>query len=261
MSTDAKQLINEAQEDGLISPESGQILNISDLGAQIQDALGIDVDDVQTEEVVLVTVMPDDSGSICHAGNEQVVIDGHNVVIEALMESKQDDNVLFHTRYLNGTVLNPFCFLKTAEKMNNSNYSADKGTPLYDNTIFLLAAILAKTQDFMSNNSVPTRTVTLIVTDGGDMHSRQHTADNVKTVVQDMLKQENHIIAAMGIDDGSTDFREVFKNMGIQDRWILTPKNDKSEIRQAFQVFSQSAIQASQGAASFSKTAIGGFGN
>jgi len=261
MSTNVKELIIGAQDEGLISPESGQILNIPDLGSQIQDALGVEVDDVQAEEVILVTVMPDDSGSIGFGNNEQFVIDGHNSVIDALLESKQDDNILFHTRYLNGNILNPFCFLKNAIRMDTNNYDANQGTPLYDNTIYLLASILAKTQDFMSNNSVPTRTVTLIVTDGADQHSTQHTPDNVKTIVKDMLKQENHIIAAMGIDDGDTDFKQVFREMGIPERWMLNPKNDKSEIRQAFQVFSQSAVQASQGAANFSKTAIGGFGN
>jgi len=261
MSTDANDLIQSAQDEGLISPESGKILNIPDLGAQIQDALGVEVDDVQASEVILVTVMPDDSGSIAMADNEEAIQEGHNLVLDALLESKQTDEILFHTRYLNGYVLNPFCFLNTANKLTGQNYQADKGTPLYDNTIFLLASILTKTQDFMDNNSVPTRTITLIVTDGEDMHSVNHTADNVKTVITDMLKQENHIIAGMGVDNGATDFKEVFKEMGIQDRWILTPKNNASDIHKCFQVFSQSAIRASQGAANFSKTNLGGFGN
>jgi len=66
----------------------------------------------------------------------------------------------------------------------------------------------------------------------------------------------------MGFDDGAgTDFKQVFKEMGLRDEWILTPKTTPSEIRKAFQLFSQSAVRASQNAASFSKTALGGFGN
>ncbi len=79
-------------------------------------------------------------------------------------------------------------------------------------------------------------------------------------MVDSLLKTENHIVAAMGIDDGSTDFRKVFSDMGIPDEWILTPGNTESEIRKAFQLFSQSAVRASQNAASFSQTAMGGFG-
>ncbi len=76
-----------------------------------------------------------------------------------------------------------------------------------------------------------------------------------------MLMAENHIIAAMGIDNGSTNVQDFFREMGIRDEWVITPKNSKNDIRKAFQVFSQSAVRASQGAASFSKTALGGFGS
>ena len=31
--------------------------------------------------------------------------------------------------------------------------------------------------------------------------------------------QENHVVAAMGISDGTTDFRAVFSAMGIPNRW------------------------------------------
>jgi hypothetical protein len=86
------------------------------------------------------------------------------------------------------------------------------------------------------------------------------TVQEVKALAQDMLRKEVHIIAAMGIDDKRTDFHGVFKDMGVRDEWILTPGNSPSEIRKAFQVFSQSAVRASQNAASFSKTALGGFG-
>ena len=80
-------------------------------------------------------------------------------------------------------------------------------------------------------------------------------AADVAAIVADMLAQENHIVAAMGISDGTTDFKKVFRSMGISDRWILTPGNSASEIRRAFQVFSRSAVRATQGAM------LGGFSN
>ena len=61
---DVNALFKSAQADGVLSPASLQTLTIVDLGAQIQQGLGIAVDDVQASEVVLLTVMPDDSGSI-----------------------------------------------------------------------------------------------------------------------------------------------------------------------------------------------------
>ena len=76
-----------------------------------------------------------------------------------------------------------------------------------------------------------------------------------------MLRTENHIIAGMGIDNGSTDFEEVFKSMGLDPKWILTAGDSASEIRKAFSVVSQSFVRASQSAQSYSQTAMGGFAN
>jgi hypothetical protein len=56
----------------------------------------------------------------------------------------------------------------------------------------------------------------------------------VKAIVTDMLKAESHIVAAIGLSDGTTDFRRVFRDMGIEDRWILTPGASQSDIRSAF---------------------------
>ncbi|RKH57060.1 hypothetical protein [Corallococcus aberystwythensis] len=257
--TGVTKLFEDAHAEGILSPAALQTLTVVDLGAQIQAGLGIHVDDVQASEVVLVTVMPDDSGSISHSGHTKTVCDGHNLVLDSLLASQQKDGVLFHTRYLNGHVLNPFRPLEDVVRMHSGNYSADMGTPLYDQAVVLLGTVLAKAQEF-SGNGVPVRTVTLLITDGADAGSQKARAKDVAALVKDLHRVENHIVAAMGIDDGTTDFRRVFQEMGIADRWILTPGQSAQEIRAAFQVFSQSAVRVSQGAASFSRTALGGFG-
>lgn len=258
-SVNVSQLFQAAHSEGVLSPAALQALTVVDLGAQIQAGLGISVDDVQASEVVLVTVMPDDSGSIQHSGHSRTVCDGHNLVLDALLSSQQKDGILFHTRYLNGFVLNPFRPLEDVVRMHSKNYDPDKGTPLYDQAVVLLGTVLAKAQEF-TRNGVSARTVTLLITDGADCHSQSSRARDVAALVNDLRRAENHIVAAMGIDDGSTDFRKVFREMGIEDKWILTPGQSAQDIRKAFQVFSQSAVRVSQGAASFSRTALGGFG-
>lgn len=256
------ELFTNANDTGAVSDSTLEEINIADLGDEIQAGLGVDVDDVTaTEGVVLVTIMPDDSGSICFAGKSQDVRDGHNVVIEALRESKQTDGILAHTRYLNGHVLYPYTLLDSVVEMNSSNYDPKLGTPLYDQTVVLLSTVLAKTQEF-TDNGVSCRSITLIISDGEDQHSVKQDAASVRKLVTDMLRTEDHIIAFMGINDGGyVDFRQIAEEMGILPEWTLIPGNSKSEIRKAFQVFSQSAVRASQGAASFSQVAIGGFGD
>ncbi len=254
-----KKLFRDAEDEGKLSPASLQVLNVVDLGAQIQAGLGASVDDVQSSEVVLVTIMPDDSGSIAYGNNAGAVRDGHNLVLSALVDSRQRDSILAHNRYLNGHVLYPYCPVVRATKMDVSNYDPQLGTPLYDQTVLLLGTVIAKAQEF-ANNGVPARTVTLIITDGADAGSTWASAKDVKNLVRDMNQSECHIVAAMGINDGATPFHDVFRSMGIEDRWILTPGKDSADIRKAFLLFSQSAVRASQGGATFSRAAAGGFG-
>jgi hypothetical protein len=199
-------------------------------------------------------MMPDDSSSIASAGNTAAVRDGHNFVLEALAKSKQAGEVLAHTRYLNGDVLFPYVALQNAKTMTAQNYNPCHGTPLFDQTVVLLGTVIAKAQE-LAQAGIAVRTVTLIITDGGDYGSTRCRPADVVALVRDMLAQENHVVAAMGINDGTTDFKAVFRSMGIPDRWILTPGNSASEIRRAFQVFSQSAVRAAAGAQ------LGGFAN
>lgn len=250
-----KQLLDDAFAQGTLSRASLATLDVVDVGAQIQAGLGVELDDVAASEVVLLTMMPDDSASIASAGNTAAVRDGHNLVLDALRASKQGGEVLAHTRYLNGEILCPYAPLDQAPAMTAANYDPRHGTPLYDQAVVLLGTVLAKSQE-LAAAGVAVRTVTLLITDGGDYGSTRCRAGHVKALVDDLLAQENHIVAAMGISDGTTDFRQVFRDMGIPDRWVLTPSGTASEIRKAFHVFSQSAVRAGQGA-----PALGGFGN
>jgi hypothetical protein len=254
---DLKKLLTDAHDQGALSAKSLAALDIVDVGAQIQAGLGVTIDDVTASEVVLVTMMPDDSQSIAQAGNTDAVRDGHNFVLEALRSSKQSGEVLAHTRYLNGHVLCPYVALDQAVQMTPVNYHPHLGTPLYDQTAVILGTVIAKSQE-LTQAGIAVRTITLIITDGADYGSRRMKPADVKAIVDDMVAQEHHIVAAMGISDGSTDFRAVFRAMGIPDRWVLTPGNSASEIRRAFAVFSRSAIRASQGAA---PAQLGGFSN
>lgn len=249
-----KQLLADAHGTGALSKQSLAALDVVDVGAQIQAGLGCTIDDVAASEVVLLTMMPDDSASIAGAGNTDAVRDGHNFVLSAMRGSKQAGEVLAHTRFLNGHVLCPYTALEHAVALTAQNYDPRLGTPLYDQTVIVLGTVIAKAQE-LAAAGIAVRTVTLLITDGGDYGSTRCTPADVKALVDDLLAQESHIVAAMGISDGSTDFKAVFRAMGIPDRWILTPGNSASEIRRAFAVFSQSAVRASQG------VQLGGFSN
>src|SRR3954452_4040943 len=141
-----KKLLDDAHDQGALSAKSLAALDVVDVGAQIQAGLGVTIDDVAASEVVLVTMMPDDSQSIAQAHNTDAVRDGHNFVLEALRGSKQSGEVLAHTRYLNGHVLCPYVALDHAVAMTPANYHPHLGTPLYDQAAVVLGTVIAKSQ-------------------------------------------------------------------------------------------------------------------
>ncbi|MFA6158380.1 MAG: hypothetical protein WC763_02020 [Candidatus Paceibacterota bacterium] len=256
-SADAKSLLLASQNEGNLSKTSAHILVVDDIANRINAGLGNPAINVAASEVTLVNTLIDDSGSIrMVAGNCEAVRTGHNLILESLGGAKANEGMQAMCMYLNGTQLYDYRPLSGAIKMEPSNYDPDGGTPLYDQSVVFLGTVLAKLQEF-TNIGVPAKSISLIVTDGADQHSRKHSASDVASLVDDLLRQENHIVAFMGISDGRTDFRGIARDMGIRDEWILTPGNTQSEIRKAFGLFSQSAVKASQ-AGNFS--GVGGFG-
>lgn len=254
-------LFASAVADGSIDRNAASVV-VPNMTANIQAALGVSVDDVQASSVCLVTLVLDDSGSI-QGPNCQILIDGSNMVLDAVGGSKPEDQdgVLVHCRRLNAGIVYPFSPLPQAVRLNGQNFQPDGHTPLYDTVAETMAAVIAKTQDF-AMNGVPCRSVTIIVTDGADVGSKTHrTPESVRPLIEAALRSEQHIVCAMGIDDGSTPFADIFARMGVRPKWILTPKNSPTEIRRCFAMASKSAAmgsQAVQGGA-FSKVAAGGF--
>lgn len=258
MSQTAQSLIQDAQREGAIGQAAANALDFVDIGANIQAALGVPADQIQSSEVILLNLLIDDSGSIRFAGNSDFVRSGVAIIIDSLLKTKQKDGILVSITLLNGGTIQPFTPIASSIRLDTHNYNPSGGTPLYDKAAESLGATLAKTQEF-SSNGVPVRSITVFITDGNDESSRRQNAQSLKPLATDMIMSENHIVAAMGIADGTTDFNQVFSEMGLRKEWILTPGNSESEIRKAFEMVSQSAVRASQGGASFSQAAAGGF--
>ena len=241
MPLDVNSMFEEAHDEGAISKQSLQILQGSNLATQVNNAMGTSVDDLIANETLLVTLDIDDSGSIRFvAGNTEAIRNGHNVCRnEVLFGSKSAAAVLMHTRYLNGGVLYPYMPLSGVPDMTSKNYDPNGGTPLFDSMLETFAAVLAKVKE-CTDAAIPCRTVTAIITDGGDSGSNASPAQ-VRSIVEDMIKAETNIIIGVGVSDGMTDFHNVFQSCGIPSDWILTPQNTPSEWRKAFGVISRSS--------------------
>lgn len=250
-----QQALQDAHEEGNLSQSALTALsNIPDIGATIQSGLGIGIDSIGASEVILLSILIDDSISM--EGNEQGVIDGFNMLINELKNTQQQDNIEVSLRYLCQGNIFPYTPLGQVQDLNHQTYEPrGRSTPLFKESATTLGTIIAKNQDF-EDNGVQVRTITLIMTDGGDNDSGNTRSIDVSTIISDMKKAEKHIIAGMGF--GNHNFASIFENMGLDKKWTYTAQSDPSEIKKAFQLFSQSATRASQSAASFSQTAMGG---
>jgi hypothetical protein len=259
--TNVNNLFNNALASGEIGGASIDALGkIQDLGNIINDALGTPTLGIASGEIILVNMLLDDSGSM--SGIDNAVIKAHNELIDAIKSTKQVDNILVQCRLMNKGMLYPFKLLDDVQPLTSNEYRPGGGTPLHSSALEILGITQAKTQECLDNFQDP-RSISLIVTDGYGNTEKIKGAD-VKKLVDDMHNSERHIVAGMGFDSAGNqadDFRQTFKEMGIKDNWILTVASTPSEIRKAFGVFSRSVTSASQSAASFSQTAMGGFGN
>jgi hypothetical protein len=178
-----------ATQDGGLSKGALAAININDIGDEINNALGVSVDDVTSSEVVLVSGILDDSSSIHDiTDGPQLVRDGHNSVIDALRKTKQRDGILVTASLLNRGLVYPYTAVDKSPLLDDKNYRASGGTPLYDKSIVLLGTVIAKSQEFL-NNGIACRSVSYILTDGADFGSRK-SAKDVQKVVRDMLKME-----------------------------------------------------------------------
>ena len=230
----------------------------------MQAGFGVVADQVDASEVLLVTFFIDDSSSIRDGNNEQVVRDGVNMALNALKDSKQRDNIFVMIATFNkqrgtgSSVIVPYTHIDQVPLLDANNYRANGGTPLYDKGIEMVAVITLKMQEF-ADCGVTARGVAALVSDGADYGSKRKPEDTA-VAMKSIRATEQHILLAMGIADGHTDFNAVFTSMGYAKDCILTPGNTPSEIRAAFMVVSQSAVRASQGAKGFSQATAAGAG-
>ena len=231
------ELVQAAGARGTLSRRSQAALEQPGVAVQIGTALAMSVSITRPAELLLVNMMPDDSGSMSGL-KHQSVIAGHNTLIEMMAAAPGANRILLQTRYLNGTVLNPFSPLARCQQLTDSNYPCPGGTPLFEQTLVTLGTVIAKTEE-LTDLDATVRSATLIMTDGEATDSNPELVANVASVVRDIRNIGDHIVAGMGI--GSSNFTATFRQMGIDPQYIF-PANSLQEIMEVFLRFTKNAL-------------------
>jgi hypothetical protein len=110
--------------------------------------------------------------------------------------------------------------------MDEDNYSPNMGTPLYSQGVVTLLEVEAEVARLERDFSV--YSILFLMTDGGNTGAG--SPEQVRQIVERLLAAGNHIIAGIGVDDGQTDFRAVFRSMGIPENMIDVWSREEGDI-------------------------------
>lgn len=256
LTPDASDLFQDALDSGEISPGSAMLLG--GLSRRINRTMSAPAVRPTVTEQTQLCMMIDNSPSMEHLDNHLAVIEGHNLVVNSLMNARAVNSIESLTLLLNKSTdyvkrvtgdVDHFRWsnLKAAPRLDKKGFITGSGTALYDRALEALGSVIARTKWWEDTYGIQTRSVTLLMTDG-DNNSGTATADDVAQVVQDMLGMEKHRIFFMGVKYGSLDFKKIGRDMGIPDNCIDVVERDPRAIRARFQLFSQSATAVATGA-------------
>lgn len=210
-------------------------------------------------DVLLVTIVVDDSNSINDAGAMEALRKGHNALLDLLI-SRGGDNVtiLVSTRFLNGRIINRFVPVQEARRLNSENYSAKElgWTPLYYQSVLTLGTVMVQMQQLESEGS-SVRSITLLITDGEEYSDHKTKPEEVAWLARDLMNTGKALVAAYAVGSG-TNLVNEFTRMGIQRKWILNSPDALASLL----AFADAAVQAGISQESFERLLLGpGFGS
>ncbi len=229
------------------SQQSGMSRQAVDLLVQNLDGqtglgcVGAQIDSLNTDDVTLLAVLIDASGSMQSVRDD--VIDAFNQMARALADSKARDSILMSAWTFSDqpTLLFGYTPIDRVQDLTKAAYAPNGSTALYDAALDGFTGIVAYGQE-LRNGGIRTRCIVIVISDGDD-NASGHTAASVKTVAQDLLRQEYYTLAFVGMGDPAS-FSQIASNMGFPS--VLTVGNTASEIRRALNMVSGSVIRASQ---------------
>jgi hypothetical protein len=252
-------LVRGAFVAGHISRQSVGVLKRRNVAGALPE--GLRRHNLKGAEILLVTAVVDDSGSIAEAHQELAIREGHNRLLQVLKDARSSAHVLVTTRLLNGKIINPFCMLRDAGDLTTQNYDPAQfgGTPLYHQSVVTLGTLMLQTQA-LEEVGCRVRTITLLMTDGLDeshyVTGHNHfqvkygtPASDVAFIAKDMHRSGNHLLAAYAVGAGAAVLEGEFTKMGIRPGWVLT----SPDTLKSLMTFASAAVRASVSHASFQK--------
>jgi hypothetical protein len=238
-STIQAQLLSE----GLSRQSSSMI--IANLHDHAQLGQGVGVDALPADHATLVCWVLDVTGSMS-GSPAQSLIDAYNRNIAKLVKSRDADEIMFQTLLFDsdrGTqVLHAYLPVDQVPDLNSSVYRPGGMTNLRDAVFDGITGAVAYGAD-LRNAGAFTKVVVVVMTDGGENDSKYHSESDLKTLIEDLLREETYNIAIVGIAHDVTHFAA---QIGIPPGNVLNGGNSDAEINRIVGTVSNSTIRVSQ---------------
>jgi uncharacterized protein YegL len=225
------------------STSTVDVLNLSAAPASFL-SLGAGVDEIDSEDVTLVSFVLDMSGSMHPLAKE--VIGAFNGEVSALAQARSASTILAAaTTFADAPqILFGYQPLAKVTKLDQKSYAPNGSTALYD-AVFGVMERLSAYRKTLSDNGVRSRAIVIVLSDGGD-NASSHNASQVKTAAKRLLREEAVVLAYAGFGGDAAEHKQSADAMGFPH--VLTAGHSAHDLRRVLGVVSQSVLRAAGGA-------------
>jgi hypothetical protein len=227
------------------------VLNLGAIGNLT--ALGVGVDDLDSEDVTLVAFVIDMSSSM--GGCADTVIKAYNTEIAALSAAKSAGSLLVSTTTFadQPALLHGYAKIDGVAPLSPATYAPNGSTALYDAVLGVFSRLEAYRKTLF-DNGVRTRAIVVVLSDGDDNVSKGTAAD-VRQIADRLVREETTTLAYVGFGSGGhgASLRALAGAIGFPS--VITASQSTSEIRKALGQVSASILRTTRvkvaGGASF----------
>lgn len=240
--------IQSAISQNQVSAQAGQIVLEALDDVAIAGCQGVNIDDIDSEDITIAAVLLDASGSM-DPYRDQVIAAYNDRFLKPLQKAKNAKSILVSTWVFsdiggdNVRLIHGFTAIPDCPNLTKADYAPDGQTPLNDAVYYGLTGILSYGQT-LRDGGARTKCIVVVLTDGAENASKT-SATKVRTISQDLLKQEIYVLSYVFFGDENEAATNA-KKIGFPDNHMLTSNKDDAAIRRVFGEVSASFISTSQ---------------
>lgn len=163
---------------------------------------GISIDEIDAEEVTLVSVLIDGSWSM-RKYRDDVINEYNNSFLKALQGAKNADSILVSMMYFaNGQtkLIHNFKPISQCSPLTANDYDPDGDTPLYKAAVIGMTGIWDYGNTLIGSG-VRLKRIVLLVSDGGENSSKSFTKATVKSLSNQLLDTESCVLSYIFLGD------------------------------------------------------------